>query len=193
MTLDGVQFDGLTFKDQWALARAGRPHAIREQVGYKLCSLLLLRRELPAHARFFCFGDDVESDLEVFLLFGRVCAGLRGAALREAMRAYGAHWPEIEAAVELASPLDIAADPVVRVFIHGVKGRLLERGDLDGRVVPTRAALQAALVLRALGRVDRDAPRRVADELRAHGATDDDIATLCRDAATRLAVSDVSL
>jgi hypothetical protein len=129
----------------------------------------------------------------VFLLFGRVCAGLRGAALREAMRAHGAQWPEIEAAVELASPMDVAADPVVRVFIHGVKGRHFDRGDLDERVVPTRAALQAALVLRALDRVDRDAPRRVADDLRAHGVDDEEVAVLCRDAASRLDVPDVSL
>jgi hypothetical protein len=193
MTLDGVQFDGITFKDQLALVRAARPSAVKEQVGYKLCALLLLRRELPKNVRFFLFGDDVERDPVVFVLFGAVCAGLRGTNLREVMRAHGAQGPEIEAAVELASPLPVEDDPVERVFIHGAKGRLLERTDLDPRIVATKASLQAALVLRQLGRVDVDTPRRVARDLVDHVFSDDDVAALCADAHTRLAVDDVTI
>ncbi len=193
MTLDGVQFDGISFKDQLALLRAGRPAAIKEQVGYKLCALLLLRRELPAASRFFLFGDDVERDPEVFLLFGDVCAGLRQGALRARMQALGARTPEIEAAVELASPLPVEPDPVERVFVHSVTGRLVGRVDVDPRLVATRASLQAALVLRQLGRVEAHVPARVAADLVNHGFNDRDIAALCADATTRLGVVDVSL
>jgi hypothetical protein len=186
MLLDGVQHDGIAFKDQLGLLLARRPRAIKEQVGYKVAALLMLRAELPRGARFTLFGDDVESDMEAFLLFGRVCAGLRGAPLREALRAHGAAWFEVEQAAALAAPLPVEADPVVRVLIHGVKGKLLDRRDLDPRVYATRAALQAALVLRDAGAVDDDCPGRVRDDLRRLGISDAELDELERDAATRL-------
>lgn len=189
MLLDGVQPDGITFKDQLGLLKAGRPRAIKEQVGYKLAALLMLRAELPAGARFTLFGDDVESDMEAFLLFGRVCEGLRGAALREVLRAQGTGWPEIEQAVTLSTPMPKEPDPVTRVFIHGQKGRLLERRDLDPRVVATRSFLQTALVLRDGGAVDVECPGRVIEELRRRGVGDDAIDALMADAVGRLGVA----
>jgi len=186
MLLDGVQHDGITFKDQVGLLKAGRPRAIKEQVGYKLAALLMLRAELPRGARFTLFGDDVESDMEAFLLFGKVCAGLRGAALREAMRAHGAAWFEVEQAVTLAERLPVEDDPVARVFIHAVKGKLLDRTDLDPRVRATRAFLQSALALRDEGLVDDDCPRRVRDDLRRRGLDDAELDALEADARARL-------
>ena len=44
MLLDGVDFDGITFKNQWGLVRAGRGREIKEQVGYKVAALLLYHR-----------------------------------------------------------------------------------------------------------------------------------------------------
>ncbi len=196
MILDGVQFDGITFKDQLGLLLAGRPTAIAEQVGYKLNALLHLRKQLPATAlRFSLFGDDVEKDMDSFLLFGAVCAGLRGGPLREEMRRRGAHWPEIEAAVEAAAPMVVEPDPVERVYIHSVKGRLLgeQRPALDRRVVVSRSFLQAALLLRQLGKVDRDAPRRVRDDLVKKRFADDVIQGLVDDASVRLQIDDVSM
>lgn len=191
MVLDGVQFDGITFKDQLGLVLAGRPTAIAEQVGYKLNALLMLRKQLPRAVRFSMFGDDVERDMDAFLLFGAVCAGLRGPQLREAMRQRGAHWPEIEAAVEEAASLPLEADPVERVFIHSVKGKLVERADLDRRVVVSKSFLQAAFVLRAAQKIDRDAPARVRADLMKRGFTSDEVALLAADAHDRLGVADV--
>jgi len=189
MVLDGVQADGVTFKDQFGLLRAGRPRAIKEQVGYKLAALLMLRAELPAGARFSLFGDDVESDMEAFLLFGRVCAGLRGAALREVLRHHGTDWPEVEQAVTLSSSMATETDPVARVFIHGVTGKLLRRTNLDSRVVATESFLQTALILRDAGQVDDGCPARVAAELRRRNITPAAIKGFVDDAVTRLGAS----
>lgn len=191
MLLDGVQPDGIAFKEQLKLLKSGRPKAIKEQVGYKLAALLLLRAELPVGARFHLFGDDVESDMEAFLLFGRVCAGLRGRALHDELRAFGTAMPEIETCVALAEPLPVEADPVVAVYIHSQKGKLLGRTDLDARVVASKAFLQAALVLRQRGLVDVDCPARVADDLRHLGIDDVELAALRDDARVRLGVRDV--
>ncbi len=193
MTLDGVQFDGITFKDQLGLLLAGRPQAIAEQVGYKLGALLLLRSQLPARVRFCLFGDDVEKDMQAFLLFGAVCAGLRGAALRQELRRAGAHWPEVDAVVEAAAALVPESDPVERVFIHSVKGRLLGRADLDERVCVCRSFLQSALVLRQLGKIDVGAPSRVKDDLLRRRFAREEIAGLIDDARVRLGVVDTTL
>ncbi len=76
MMIDGVDFDGITFKDQLKLLLSGRPSGITAQVGYKLTALLLYKKKLPDGAHFLLFGDDVERDAEIFTLFGDICAGL---------------------------------------------------------------------------------------------------------------------
>ena len=91
MTLDGVDYDGVTFKDQLGLLLAGHPRRIAEQVGYKLAALLLYRAEVPDGARWLLFGDDVEADATAFALFGEVCAGLRGRALAARLEDLGVH------------------------------------------------------------------------------------------------------
>lgn len=189
MLLDGVQPDGITFKDQWALVRARTPQAIVEQVGYKLKALLLYRKELPPGARFFLFGDDTERDLDSFLTFGAICAGLRGPALAERLGALGAWRPDIEAVVTLADATPIVPDPVERVFIHEVRGhpRLGSTSAFsrDPRVIKAPSFLEHALVLRALGRIRASDVRAVMDDVVRAGV---DTAPLLADARDRLAV-----
>lgn len=164
MTLDGVQFDGITFKDQLGLLLAGRPRGISEQVGYKLKALLLLRRGHPAGARYTLFGDDVEQDLDSFLLFGEVCAGLRGVALRKRLEARRVHPRDIDEAVALASGLPPGAlDPVVNVFIREVRGGRVPSPDPRVRTSPS--FLDHARTLLALGKLGSAAVEAVRSEV----------------------------
>ena len=161
MTMDGVQYDGITFKDQLGLLKARRPRGIVEQIGYKLRALLLYRREHPKAARYLLFGDDVERDQESFLVFGEVCAGLRGPALRDRLLSMGVHKEDAGAAVSLADSLAVDADPVAHVFIHEVRGQRATAS--DPRVHVARSFLEHARTLRALGKirdVDVDAVAR---------------------------------
>lgn len=151
MTLDGVQFDGITFKDQLGLVKARRPKGITEQVGYKLKSLLLYRREHPTGARYSLFGDDVERDLDSFLLFGEVCAGLRGPALRDRLAELGVHDTDVHEAASIADTLPIEPDPVERVFIHEVRGGRVRSS--DPRVLAAPTFLEHARVLHTLGKI----------------------------------------
>jgi hypothetical protein len=151
MTLDGVQFDGITFKDQWGLLKAGRPKGITEQVGYKLKALLLYRREHPVGARYTLFGDDVERDLDSFLLFGEVCAGLRGPDLRRRLQAMGVHGRDVDEATSLADALAVVDDPVEHVFIHEVRGGRLSSSDPRVHVSPS--FLDHARTLFSLGKI----------------------------------------
>ena len=68
MTLDGIEFDGITFKDQLGLVLTGRPADVKRQVGYKLTALLSYWRELPKGARWLMFGDDAEAVRELSVL-----------------------------------------------------------------------------------------------------------------------------
>ena len=118
MTLDGVEFDGITFKDQLGLLLKGRPRALKEQIGYKLTALLLYWESLPKKSRWLLFGDDVESDAEVFELFGNVCEGLRGAELESHLRKKRVAKQDIHNLLELTNRLSVEANPIEKIFIH---------------------------------------------------------------------------
>ncbi|MEK7703432.1 MAG: phosphatase domain-containing protein [Myxococcota bacterium] len=174
MTLDGVQFDGVTFKDQLGLLRAGRLTDLTRQVGYKLAALLLYARALPIGARWLMFGDDVEQDAEIFALFGEVCAGLRGGALVTRLREQTVHPRDIAAIEAIVAELTPRPDPVERIFIH----RTRTTSDVkfsDARVVATRSYLQSALVLAHWRKIAPEVIGTLAKELRHRGVLDVDI------------------
>ncbi len=151
MTIDAVQFDGITFKDQLGLLKARRPRGIVEQIGYKLAALLLYRKEHPPGVRYLLFGDDVERDAEAFLLFGEVCAGLRGPALETRLRALGVHDEDVDECVSLADVIAVERDPVSHVFIREVRGHAV--GAADTRVHRARSFFDHARTLRDLGKI----------------------------------------
>lgn len=189
MTLDGVDFDGITFKDQFRFLLKGQPRGITEQIGYKLTALLLYRRQVPGPARWLMFGDDVESDAEVFLLFGEVCAGLRGSDLVRRLEQLGVAPRDIENVCALADPLSVTDDPVERVFIH-LSTKRDPSSFNDPRIVATRSYLQSALVLYQMGRIRADGIAAVARTLRRRGASEREIEMWLEDARDRLAVTD---
>ncbi|HQF25177.1 MAG TPA: hypothetical protein PL065_17065, partial [Polyangiaceae bacterium] len=61
MLLDGVEYDGITFKDWAKTIMQRRPGRLKEQVGFKICALLEGRRRRPMASEYL-FGDDVEKD-----------------------------------------------------------------------------------------------------------------------------------
>lgn len=195
MNLDGVQFDGIAFKDQWGLVKDGRPKAIKEQVGYKLAALLMVRARTTQKTRWHLFGDDVESDAEVFALFGKVCAGLGGSELKDVLDAHRVHEKEQKVIFAL---LDEQADslggddPVDNIFIHLDRKTPPEKFT-DPKVVPCHGYLQAALVLAQQGKVATDAIYAVANDSRRNRFTEDHMAFLLDDARTRLHVDEAWL
>lgn len=187
MLLDGVQYDGITFKDQLGLLLSGKPGLIKAQLQYKLRALLSYRRTVPERARWMLFGDDVEEDAESFLMFGRVCAGLRGRELEEELRARGISRDLVEEISGLASSISVTPDPVDRVFIHLDRGRD-PSAFTDPRVVATRSYLQTALVLAFMGKIRREVITAVAKDLRHRMIAESTIAEHIADASQRLSV-----
>lgn len=172
MLMDGIEFDGLTFKDQWALLRHGHPSALRQQVGYKLLALLMYASQLPQGASWLCFGDDVESDADVFVLFGDVCAGLRGADLRTRLRSHRVSALFLKPILMMADRVGLKHNPVKGIFIH------LSKGDDPDRfnhplVIATHSFYQTAWVLAGMGRITLADVHTVEADLLRHGVGDE--------------------
>lgn len=188
MLLDGVDFDGITFKDQLGLLMARRKASLYGQVGYKLRALLLYRRELPSKAKYLCFGDDTESDAEAFTLFGQVCAGLRGADLEAQLKTHRVPQWEIDEVHALVHGLEVTENPVVAAYIHQWRGASADRLAAMPRVWPTHSYLQTALLLADRGQVAPEAVAIVAKSLRQGLVPEDRIRNQVREAVQRFGV-----
>ncbi len=188
MGLDGVDFDGITFKDQLGLLLGRRLNELRAQIGYKLTALLTYRIELPAGSCWLCFGDDVEQDATIFVLLGEICAGLRQAELAARLRQLKVVEWNIETLVALAERLGPPRDPVERIFIHLERGASLG-SFVDPRIVPTRSYVQTALVLLQMGRLSPAAVATVARDLRLRGMPEATLEAHAEDAHSRLGVA----
>jgi hypothetical protein len=161
MLIDGVEHDGLTFKDWAATIRAGRPGRLKEQVGYKLCALLEGRARRPMAAEYL-FGDDVEHDALAFSLYSRMISDeLRAGAAETAMARAGVAPDDRCCVRELLDAVPVPRGEVKKAFIHLEKGRPpSEFESLGPIVVPCRGGFQLALALFELGLVDADTVRQ---------------------------------
>lgn len=173
MTLDGVEYDGITLKDVGALARQRRLAEIRNQVAFKLCALLAQRRSGPARPREFLFGDDAESDAEIYSLYARIASGeARGEKLRAELAGLATPERGIEAVLATANGLP-AAQAVERIYIHLVRGTAPSSyGRFGDRLLACPTPLTMALDLHAAGLVAIDTVADVARALRAAGHTE---------------------
>lgn len=118
LSLDHIEYDGVTYKDQFRLL--GRLHAdqLRVQAAYKLTALLLMFRDLPAGARLTLFGDDVEQDCTIFCLFADAISGRIDALdVVRALTRLGVRKRYAVAAANLVREVP-RRDAVERVLIH---------------------------------------------------------------------------
>jgi len=75
MTLDGIGFDGTTFKNWGRVLRRMKLRRLREQVGFKLTALLTGRAALPTGAHEILLGDDLENDPLTYAIYADILAG----------------------------------------------------------------------------------------------------------------------
>lgn len=148
LALDGIEHDGITFKDQWRRIRRGKFRDLREQVGYKLTELLRDRRDERAGTVEYLFGDDWESDPLIYSLYADVVAGAvrrdELAKILAALRVDG----ELCVFADVLAGEVATGDAVRRVFINLARrtppGRFRAYGV---RLVPTFNYLQTAACL----------------------------------------------
>lgn len=149
MLRDGVEHDGITFKDWLRTLLELRPDRLFEQVGFKTAALLRGRLD-RIFATEYLFGDDYEKDAEAFALYAAWIRGeLDAAALEAALAAAGVHEADRALVVQSAQALPPKRGRVEKIFIHLERNSPPERFERFGSsVVPVRGAYQLALVLR---------------------------------------------
>ena len=157
LELDGIVYDGITFKDQLGHLIRGRWGRLREQVGYKLVELLEARARGPAARREFLFGDDWESDPLIYSLYADILGGrIDAATLERVISKVDVGRERQERVLELADELSGAAPHAVeRIFINLERRTPPSQFRRFGvRLVPTFNAAQTAAVLVDVGCLD---------------------------------------
>ena len=195
MVLDGVEFDGIIFKDWWRIMKGGRPKRLLDQVGFKACALLEGRLRHPL-ATEYLFGDDAESDADAFFLYaGLVHHDLSEGELRERMTEAGVRKDNQRCALSLFGELPPKRGRVAKIFIHLAKGTPPEAFERFGPLVaPVRNGFQLSLALCGLGVVDRETVRQCREAIsRASGKSNPDVESLVADAIDRGLISEREL
>jgi hypothetical protein len=184
MELDGVEHNGIVFKDQLQHVRRRDFKKLKEQIGYKLEALLLLWLALPHTCKLILFGDDSESDPAIYSLFCDVLGGVvRGPTLRSLLNTLGVFAEETDKIMALADRVTDVSFPVEFAFINLVTGSQPAYYSRFGpHFFATENSLQVALTLfeknlireRAVRSIGRDlvlyydfSPQRLLESLKA--------------------------
>lgn len=173
MVLDGVEFDGITFKDQLKLLAQRKFHRLRNQTGYKLTALLLMAKDFPEQVHYLMFGDDAEADADIFWLFSEICAGLRSSPLERQLKNLGADKQDSAKICRLAEHLP-REKSVVQIYVHLTRRTPLSKYErFEGRVIATQDFFEQALHLAHIGRIRVDDASKVGLEMIRRGVARD--------------------
>jgi hypothetical protein len=187
LALDGIEYDGIVFKNQLQHLVRGKFRNLREQVGYKLTELLKSRPRMPLESREVLFGDDWESDPIIYSLYADVLAGrIAGNDLDEILDTIGVDPQLIVAAKTLAAEVR-RENAVTRIYIN------LERRTpptnfraFGARLVPAFNYFQTAACLFEDGHLTLPAVTQVAEHLiNGSGYTPDRLANSLADITRR--------
>jgi hypothetical protein len=166
LALDGIEYDGIVFKNQLQHLVRGRFRNLREQVGFKLTELLKSRSDMPARSREVLFGDDWESDPIIYSLYADILAGrIASDELGDVLRTVGVD-PRLIAEAQERAAAAPHTEAVEKIYIN------LERRTppttfrrFGPRLVPAFNYFQTAACLFEDGYLTLPAVVRVAEAL----------------------------
>jgi hypothetical protein len=169
LRLDGVTWESFTLKPNLKNVLRLRFRAVRDQLGYKLPSLLRSRAALTGDEtarKETLFGDDAEADAFVYSLYADVVAGRVDEDLLATVLERGRVYPDVaESALAYARSIE-HVDAVERILIHLESQTPPDEFHVYGsRAVPFYNYLQAAFVLFEDARLEAEGLLRVAVEL----------------------------
>ncbi|HCU24391.1 MAG TPA: hypothetical protein DF383_05175 [Deltaproteobacteria bacterium] len=168
MLLDGVEHDGITFKDWWRTLRQWRPGRLFEQLGFK-CAALFAGRLERVWAREYLFGDDYERDPTAFSLYAAWVNGRIGMKkLESALVSEKVPRDDAKKIRDLAARLPAARGRVGKIYIHLEGNSEPAAFRKFGKIlVPVRGAYQLALALFQEGLIDAAVVRAAAAAVKA--------------------------
>ncbi|MCA9653606.1 MAG: hypothetical protein H6712_20490 [Myxococcales bacterium] len=170
MMLDGIGFDGTTFKNWSSVVRRLRFSRLREQIGFKLTALLAGRAELPPGAIENLVGDDLETDPLTYALYADVLAGrIPSSDVSRILQINGVYEGDARAIARMRRELTPGRG-VKRAYIR------MERHadpevfkDFGPGIVGCRGAFQMAAALMHEGSISAEGVVRVAEDLLQRG------------------------
>ena len=162
LTLDGIQWDEFILKPSLRRLLRGQVRFLRDQVSYKLGSLLRSRAKVDPDTTEILFGDDAEADAFVYSFYAAIISGqVKEEEILAVLEKSRAYEDDIELIVESARQIE-TGEIVERIFIHLDRVRPATSFESFGsRVCPFYNYLQPALVLVQDGVLGADAALRV--------------------------------
>ncbi len=177
LELDGVNPFGMFFKDNLKNLKPKRLWRLNKQVGFKLQALLELRLRLAEDVKQVLWGDDSESDVEIYNLYSDICARrLGGREFKDVLDRHHVTGRQRNYILELSEKVP-EGDPVERIYIN-----LANDTDPDyytkfgRRTLATFDTFQGALDLFNYERINSEEVIKVAqDMITNYGFTQDEI------------------
>ncbi|MFP5519085.1 MAG: phosphatase domain-containing protein [Bdellovibrionia bacterium] len=164
--IDNIRPFGCFYKDNLANLTPSRFWRLRRQVGYKLQSLMQLRKRLAEDVKQICWGDDSETDAVIYNLYSDICARrLSSSEIRQILEKYWVTGEQVDIILGLQSEVP-NQDPVEKIYIN-----LAIDTDPDyylkfgRRTVATSNTFQVALDLVQDQRLDLEALYAVAQDM----------------------------
>jgi uncharacterized protein DUF2183 len=162
MLRDGVEQDGIIFKDWFQILLSLHPGRLFEQVGFKMIALLVsrLRRVM---CREYLFGDDTEKDAEIFSLYARLINGkISASMLEEELTRMGVPPEDRREIHRLISWLPLHRGRVEKIYVHLERRTPPAAFEKFGPLIePVKGAYQMALGLWNRSLIDSEAVRAV--------------------------------
>lgn len=154
---DGIRWKSFTLKPSLQNLRKGRVRYLKEQLGYKLGSLLSARLQTDPAFDEILFGDDAEADAFVYSLYADICAGVVERTELEDLLEIARVFPE-DRHIILTGFDGVSRRPCVqRIFVH--LDRVCAPSDFEAlgrRVCPIYNYFQAAVLLHDLALLDAE-------------------------------------
>lgn len=145
LRLDGVECDGVTFKNFVHYIATLRVGYLWEHVGYKVIALLQNRLEFPPRAHEILFGDNSEQDPIVYALYSEICGKrISGPDLVKRLRDLRVLEEDIDTIQMLQNQMPLR-DPVEHIYIHMIRSD--DPARIEGhheRMIATYNSLQTA-------------------------------------------------
>jgi hypothetical protein len=158
LDLDGIIYDGITFKHQMRHLIRARFDIVREQIGYKLDRLLAGAAESRPGTQELLFGDDWESDPFIYSLYADVLAGrVTRRQLLGLLERAGVHKTFVQSIDERVESFQHDRPEVRVVGIHILRQRPAAARDLNAfgrRLIWFDNYFECALALYARGWLD---------------------------------------
>ena len=149
---DGIRWQSFTLKPSLRNLRRGRVRYLKEQLGYKLGSLLHSRLGTDPSFDEVLFGDDAEADAFVYSLYADICAGVVTRSEVEDLLEIARVFPEDRDRILKGFDSVSKRDCVRRIFVH--LDRVCAPSDFEAlgqRVCPVYNYFQAAVLLHDMG------------------------------------------